>query len=94
MAETWCETNEECLKNRTLVSCRKYVPDIHASTSNKDRELLDIAKLCVAEGEVGERGETFIIARQENGLSRLLWASFDAVETNGLPRAHTRDPIQ
>ena len=43
---------------------RKYVPDIHASTSNKDRELLDIAKLCVAEGEVGERGETFIIARQ------------------------------
>ena len=32
----------------------------------------------MAEGEVGEkRGETFIIARQENGLSRLLWASFD-----------------
>ena len=45
---------------------------------NKNKELLDIAKLCVVEGELGERGQTFIIAQQGNGLSRLLWASFDA----------------
>ena len=34
---------------------------------NKNRELLDIARLCVAEGEVGDRGETFIIAQQAGG---------------------------
>ena len=45
---------------------------------NKNRELLDIAKLCVAEGEIAENGLTFIIVQQGNGLNRLLWASFDA----------------
>ena len=43
---------------------------------NKNRELLDIARLCVAEGEVGDRGETFIIAQQGPNSIEKIWPEF------------------
>ena len=61
---------------------------------NKNRELLDIAKLCVAEGEVGENGQTFIIVQQGNGLNRLLWASFEANQDKWISSCSYEDVIQ
>ena len=71
---------------------------------NKNRELLDIAKLCVAEGEIAEQGKTqdvsnpvgktFIIVQQGNGLNRLLWASFDANQNKWISSSSYEDVIQ
>ena len=61
---------------------------------NKNRELLDIAKLCVAEGELGENGQTFIIVQQSNGLSRLLWAIFDANQDKWISSCSYEDVVQ
>ena len=65
-----------------------------ADILNKNRELLDIARLCVAEGEVGERGETFIVAQQGGGLCRLLWAGFDAERDKWISKGSYEEVIQ
>ena len=61
---------------------------------NKNRELLDIAKLCMAEGEVGENGQTFIVVQQGNGLNRLLWARLDANQDRWISSCSYEDVIQ
>ena len=61
---------------------------------NKNRELLDIAKLCVSEGKVGERGETFIIAQHGSGMNRLLWAGFNEHKGKWVSRSSYREVIQ